>query len=155
MKTYQIERKDLATHPTLVLRATVSVAEIGPFVGRAFAAVAQALGQEGLSPAGPPFARYHRLAEDRFEVEAGFPTARAVSTAGEVSASSLPGGPVAVMTYIGPYDQMEAAYAALLGWVTDHGGEPSGDSWEVYLSDPAVEPDAGKWRTEIVMPFTS
>ncbi len=67
--------------------------------------------------------------------------------------STLPGGPAAVLTYIGPYDEMEAAYAALAEWVARSGGEPTGDPWEVYFSDPAQEPDPRRWRTEIVMPF--
>ena len=86
-------------------------------------------------------------------MEVGFPTTDGVMPTGEVSVSSLPGGLAAVMTYVGPYDEMEDAYRALADWVAAHGGEPAGDPWEVYLSDPAREPDPQRWRTEIVMPF--
>lgn len=69
-----------------------------------------------------------------------------------VLASTLPGGPVAVVACVGPYEEMEAAYVALAAWIAGRGGAPTGDPWEVYLSDPA-EPDPGAWRTDIVMPF--
>jgi effector-binding domain-containing protein len=37
--------------------------------------------------------------------------------------------------------------------VTDHGGEATGDAWEVYFSDPATQPDPATWRTEINQPY--
>lgn len=153
MRDHQIEQRELAECVTAVVRSTLGVVDIGPFVSRAISSVAQELGREGIAPAGPPFARYHRLASDQFDVEVGFPTTAAVSPTGDVVVSSLPGGPGAVMTYIGPYDEMEAAYGTLAEWVAHKGGEPMGDPWEVYFSDPAQEPDPQKWRTEIVMPF--
>lgn len=135
------------------MRSTLAVDEIGQFVGRAIGAVAQALASQGVAYLGPPFARYHRLGPQQFDVEVGFPTAVGVSQIGDVLASSLPGGPVAVLNYIGPYDEMEAAYVALAEWIAQTGGRPTGDPWEVYLSDPVQEPDPQKWRTDIVMPF--
>lgn len=153
MKTYQVERRELVERSTAVVRSTLSIGEIGQFIGHALGAVAQALAGQGTAPAGPPFARYHRLDGQRFDVEAGFPTVSAASPTAEVSASSLPGGAAAVLTYIGPYDEMEPAYAALAEWVARNGGHPAGDPWEVYFSDPAREPDPRTWRTEIVMPF--
>ena len=48
---------------------------------------------------------------------------------------------------------MAPAYQALASWVSSHGGEPAGDPWEVYFSDPASEPDPATWRTEIVQPY--
>ncbi len=153
MRTYRIVQDELLEQVTEVVRATLSVEEIGAFIGRALGSVTRALAREGMSPSGPPFARYHRVGAKRFDVEVGFPTQRGVSSSGEVRASSLPAGPAAVMTYVGPYDQMEAAYGALAAWVAHHGGRPFGDPWEIYLSDPAQEPDPEQWRTEIVMPF--
>ena len=154
MRTYAVEQRQLAPCSTAVLRSTLSVREIGPFVRRAFADVARAVAKQGISFIGPPFARYHRLADGLFEVEAGFPTACEVARAADVVPSVLPGGPAAVMSYIGPYDEMEAAYTALFEWVAERGGDLSADPWEVYLSDPSREPDPHQWRTEIVMPFT-
>ncbi len=152
MRAQHIEQRDLAPCTTAVLRSTLAVAEIGPFIGRAVEAVASALAAQGIAATGPPFARYQRAGEDAFAVEAGLPTASAVSPGGEVLASSLPGGPAAVMTYLGPYDELAAAYGELADWIAERGEEPAGDPWEVYHSDPAKEPDPERWRTEIVMP---
>ena len=154
MKTYPIERRDLVERTTAVVRSTVELGGIGPFVARSIAEVARVLAGQGRPSTGPPFARYHRAGAEVFDVEVGFPTEAAVTETGGVVASSLPGGPAAVMTYVGPYEEMEEAYAALVAWVADRGGKTAGDPWEIYLSDPAEEPDPASWRTEIVMPFT-
>lgn len=153
METYRIEQRQVTECHTAVVRATVTVSDMGGFVGPAIGTVAQALAQQRLEPIGPPFARYHRTGGQEFDVEAGFATAAEVAPSGDVRASTLPGGAAGVLTYLGPYDEMEAAYGALEEWVARRGGRVTGDPWEVYFSDPAQEPDPRAWRTEIVLPF--
>lgn len=153
MRTYQIEQRRLTTATTAVVRSSLLVSEIPAFMGHAFGSVAQILASQGIPLVGPPFARYHHVDGDRFSVEAGFPTTTAVFPTDDVVASSLPAGPAAVMTYVGPYDEMQPAYEALAEWIVRNGGTPAGAPWEVYFTDPSEETDPQKWRTEIVMPF--
>jgi effector-binding domain-containing protein len=115
--------------------------------------VAEVLSRKGTSRAGPPFARYKRVGEAEFAVEAGFPVQASISGMDEVRASSLPGGTVAVTMHTGPHDEMEAAYEAIYAWIDSQGGTPSGDPWEVGLTDPAEHPDPSDWQTEIVVPY--
>ncbi len=153
MKQYDIHAEARNVQETAVARATLTVAEIGPWLGKTYAAVARLLADRQAGPAGPPFARYHMLGEDRFEVEAGFPATRPIEGNGATQPSELPGGQVAITIHIGPYDQMVPAYQALASWVSEHGGELGGDPWEVYFSDPSTEPDPATWRTQIVQPY--
>lgn len=153
MRTYDIETRALPETPVAMMRATLAVADLPAWLGTAFGRTAAALGRQGAGPAGPPFARFHRLADDRFEVEAGFPAVRAVDDDGDVVGATLPGGPAAVTVHVGPYDEMEPTYEAIATWIADHGFEPVGDSWEVYLSDPQSQPDPATWRTEVVQPY--
>ena len=153
MRTYQIEQRRLMAASTAVVRSSVLVSEIPGFMSHAFRSVAQILANQGISVAGPPFARHHHVDDDRFSIEAGFPTTSAVLPTDDVVASSLPSGLAAVMTYVGPYDEMKPAYEALAEWIVRNGGTPASSPWEVYFTDPAEEPDPQKWRTEIVMPF--
>ncbi len=153
MTTYEIETRTLIEQETAVECATVRVADIGPWLAKAFNEVASYLGRKGAGPAGMPFARYHHTSDDRFEVEAGFPASTPTNGEGEIEPSELPGGLAAVTVHVGPYDAMEPAYAALRTWVHAHGGEPVGDAWEVYFSDPDTDPDPSTWRTEIFQPY--
>jgi effector-binding domain-containing protein len=151
--TYEIETRTLAEQDTAVEYGTLSVAEIRPWLGKAFEDVASYLERKGAGPAGMPFARYHPTSDDRFEVEAGFPASTPTSGGGDVEPSDLPGGLAAVAVHIGPYDAMQPTYEALRVWVQERGGETLGDAWEVYLTDPGDQPDPGSWRTEVVQPY--
>lgn len=153
MKLSEIHAETREAQLTAVARATLPVAEIGPWLGRTYGAIAGLLAARQATPAGPPFARFHPLGDGRFDVEAGFPVSSPFAPSGEVQPSELPGGTVAVTVHVGPYDQMEPAYRALASWVTDRGRELAGDAWEVFFSDPATEPDPATWRTEIVQPY--
>lgn len=153
MKTYVIQTRTLEEVETAAMFATLRVDEMPAWLPRAFGTVAAYLGKNGVGPVGPPYARYRRVDEGTFEVEAGFPASTPVPGEGEVEPSSLPSGVAAVTVHVGPYEEMAAGYEALDQWVRDHGGTPTGPPWEVYLSDPATQPDPAGWRTEIVQPY--
>lgn len=153
---YEITSRNLAAQPTAVVEATVPVTEISTWLPGVYAEVFEHLRRLGIAPAGPPFARYLLLPEV-FEVEAGLPVPESLPDtepgAGRVRRGSLPGGPVAVTTHIGPYERLGEALAAVDSWIEEHDGEPAGAHWEVYFSDPRHEPDPARWRTDVVRPY--
>jgi effector-binding domain-containing protein len=153
MTAYDVHTETREEQATAASSATLTVPEIPAWLATTYEAVARVLAGQGSRPAGPPFARYRQIPGEQFEAEAGFPVAAAIEREGDVHPSSLPGGTVATTMHVGPYDTMEPAYAALASWVAEHDGEPRGDAWEVYLSDPVEEPDPAIWRTEIVQPY--
>jgi AraC family transcriptional regulator len=57
----------------------------------------------------------------------------------------LPAGPAAMTLHVGPYEECGAAYEAIDLWMHEHGREPKGPCWEVYLTDPADQPDPREW----------
>lgn len=152
-ETYIVRARIGHEQPTAVASGTMTVPEIGPWLARIFTAVTSAVARQNVHVIGPPFARYHRRDDGRFDVEAGFPVSGYVWTAAGVRASRLPGGKLAATMHVGPYDGMEPAYAALADWVRDEGGELAGDAWEVYLTGPATVADPAGWRTEVVQPY--
>lgn len=153
MRTYEIASRRLEPQSTAACYATLAVSEIGGWLAGVLPAVAAHLERRGGGPAGPPYARYHRVGEGRFAIEAGFPSSAVVEGEGDVKASQLPGGLAATAMHVGPYSQMAAAYEGIMRFVADEGGMAQGDPWEVYLSDPAENPDPSTWRTEVVQPY--
>lgn len=145
---YEVEQVTLHDQPTLVVRDTVDEAGIGPFVGAAFARVAEVAGQDGMHVSGPPFVRLRPDADGAFELEAGFPVSGMVLGQGDVKASHLPGGPALRTTHRGDYARSRDAHEALHGYAAQHGLVPAGDAWEVYLDGP----DVAQPRTVVVLP---
>ena len=149
---YDVHAEVLHGQLVAVIETTLPVEELPAWLGGAFAEVAAAVAAQHHGPAGPPFARYHRHADGRFTVEAGFPTVGPVSAVGRVHGAILSGGTAAVTTHVGPYDAMEPAYDAVCAWVAAAGGTPAGDPWEVYYSDPEAD-DPSTWTTDVVQPY--
>lgn len=151
---YDIRSEVLPGQLTAVITGTVPLAEVGRWLPIAYDEVFAALARQGIDPVGPPFARYDLLG-DRFVMEAGAPVAGQVVPDGRVIAGTLPGGPVAITTHVGPYDQLGDAVDALTTWVVAQGSTPAGAHWEVYYSDPILEPDPATWRTDVVLPMVA
>ena len=72
---------------------------------------------------------------------------------GDVLAEILPGGLAAVTIHSGPYEKLQAAYAALEEWIAANGFHPAGAPWEAYLNDPADHPNPQDWKTEVCWPL--
>jgi effector-binding domain-containing protein len=151
MRTYEIELHDLREEPTAVVRATLAVSELPEFFSHAFAEVAGHIQSHGTYPAGMPFARFDRLEDGRFEVEAGFPVAGPIPGGGRVMPSHIPAGPAISLCHVGPYDSMEPAYQAVADWLAENDAVAAGPPWEVYTSDPSEDP--ADYRTQIVQPY--
>ena len=149
---YKITRRDLAEQPTAVVRSEIAVDELGAWIGVAHHLVAHYLLTRGTRPAGPPFARVVVL-DGTVAVEAGYPVAGRIEGDGDVEASVLPNGTAAVITHVGRYEGLESAYEALAAWLSARGHAPAGPAWEVYSTDPNAEPDPGRWRTDVVLPY--
>ncbi len=152
---YEVSARFLETQPTLVVRGKTGTDDISDFLGRAYSEVAEHIARQDLDFAGPPFARYRILGSEpyEFEIEAGFPVSGHAVGGAEIELSSLPGGTAAMVAHVGPYDAMQPAYAAIQEWIEEQGGQPVGDPWEVYFTDPAEQPDPEEWKTEIYQPF--
>lgn len=139
---------------TAVVRATVALAELPQFFSGAFPAVIAALAGQGVVPVGPPFTWYAGPPTDDVSLEAGFVVPRPIEPAGTVVPSRLPGGRVVQTVHVGPYDTMHATYDRMRTWMLDHDLIPTMSMWEVYLTDPAADPDQSTWRTEIWWPVS-
>lgn len=151
MQTYEVHTDVRREQATAVCDGTVTVAELGLWLARTYRRVVEAVAAQEVEIVGLPFARFHVLDRDRFAVEAGFPVARLIADDGAVHASWLPGGPAAITVHTGLYDDLQPAYEALAVWVAANDGEPDGDAWEIYHSDPDDDPTT--WWTEIVQPY--
>lgn len=139
----EFEIRILSPQPAIAETAFTTRPEIGPTLGRIFPRLAASVSDELV--AGAPYARYLTMSEQGFDLEAGLPLKRGGTT-------TLPGGPAAFTTHVGPYEQLPATHEALGAWLHQQGWEVAGPPWESYVSDPGANPDPGTWRTEIYLP---
>jgi effector-binding domain-containing protein len=152
-----VERDPLPT-AAVRFREPMATVDVGALMDRAMGALGARLDEAAIRPAGPPYARYHEWGGEWADVEIGFPLAERLPgpaltdvSSGEVGASALPGGRVAVVIHQGPYPELGRTYGQLHDWVHAQGEEDGPGPWESYIDSPE-EVDSGAMRTEVVWP---
>ena len=143
--------KEVEARPTACIRIKTTMDKLGEIMGPLYGEIMAALQPTGVGPAGMPFARYHDMQGNDVDLECGIPLSSAVEANGRVVACELPGGRVATVTHVGPYDQLKETWNGIMGWVQSEGLTPNGAPWEVYVDDP-TKVDASNLRTEIYVP---
>jgi effector-binding domain-containing protein len=113
----------------------------------------------GLEAAGPSFLRYHFIdMQGEMDIEYGIPIAKHVPGDARVTAGTLPAGRYASLVYVG---HGYTGNKALIGWgeangiIWDRWNDAKGDGfrcrYEMYLTDPKVEPRKTKWEVEVAI----
>lgn len=135
------------------VRTTCKPAEVSRTLASILPEVMRYIGEAGATVAGPPFTRYHAVGADTLELEVGIPVTAPIVARGRILASALPAGRAVTGSHIGEYHRLGETHAALAKWLSGAGEAADGGPWEVYWTDPGVEPDPRKWRTEVVQPL--
>ena len=110
-------------------------------VGRAYFDILRFVDEQGLTEAGPPMS----IARGYDGAELQFDAAIPVSGVSESTPREGPGvrigasyaGPVVRLRHTGSYRGLAAAHREIAAYIAALGLERAGDSWEVYVSDPA------------------
>jgi effector-binding domain-containing protein len=148
-----------AEQPYVAIRSTVTMQTINEIADR-IPELFGWLAARGVAPTGAPFLKYNVIdMRRRLEIEAGIPVPADVEGDGDVLSRVLPAGRYVTVTHVGPFDKLLDVTTALLTWAETHDLDwdmtetPAGQAWgcrlEVYKTNPAEQPDVGKWETEI------
>lgn len=134
--------------PTAVVRGSARMEELPHLFDRAYPLVASVLAEQGVPP-GEAVGCYTSPPGDTMDLEVGFTTDVAAQDDGEVVASTLPGGDVARLTHLGPYDELARSWETLAAWIHEQGRRPGAAYWEVYVTEPTPETDPRTLRTDL------
>ncbi len=85
------------------------------------------------------------------DVEVAVPVAGKVSASGEIKVYTLPGGRMARIVHMGPYETCEVSYQKVMDWIAVKGLQVKGPIREAYYNNPhEVKPE--EIMTEILVP---
>lgn len=150
--------KDEFTTETLEARPIASIRvksksdAISKTLAECFPEIAKQIMKSGGTMAGPPLTRYHSVTADEVDIEVAIPVKSAITPDGRVLASELPAGKVATTWHLGIYQDLPKTHKRLEEWMTAQKLKSAGGFWEIYWTDPGIEKDPTKWRTQILWP---
>jgi effector-binding domain-containing protein len=148
--TAQIQTRE--PEPVATIRVRGPRREVPKALAEILPEVMAYLSEAGVETRGAPFCRYHSESDALVDLEAGFPVAKPVASRGRIQASELPGGRVAMMFHFGDYEKLGEMRALLRGWLEGQRLAPRGGPWEVYWTDPELQPDKSQWHAQIFWP---
>jgi len=149
---FQCEIRAYGASPALTIRLTTRASDIARLFDEGYASIMRYLDSLGKAAVGPPFAVYYTMDMERLDVEFGFPVEEGIEGNDSITASSTPSGKAATCLYIGPYEEVEPAYDALMQWIDENDFESTGVAYEIYLNDPgSTLPDFLKTQVSLFL----
>ena len=146
------EIREIPAQSAAVKRAESDAAGLVAAIDTGFAALFAQLAKLDVQPSGAPYIRYLET-RGPLQVELGVPVTSGREPLNGLERGELPAGRVAMLRHIGPYEELRDACARLISWVEQRGEAASGPHWEVYVTNPADEPDPSKRITDIFLPL--
>jgi effector-binding domain-containing protein len=135
---YEIGIIDEAAQEVAAVRIHTDLSHIGEDIGRGFGTLMGAMVAQAATASGPPLVVYHDVidADTDGDIEVCVPLAGPMEPDGGVAMRELEGGSMASTLHRGPYDEIGAAYEAVMDWISSEGHTVMGPPREIYLNDP-------------------
>jgi effector-binding domain-containing protein len=145
-----IEFRTIEAQPVLLIHDSAMVDQIGPKMEEVYSKLINYALPRGIQMAGPPFTVYYSWDYNRpFVMDIGFPVAQPAEGEGEIIATEIAAGEVVCAPYYGDYSGTGLVHEQIQQYLEAKNITWQGFPWEVYLTDPALEPDTSKWLTMI------
>lgn len=101
---------------------------------------------------GMPFSINYDNEDNQFEFDVAFKLKSEVIAPPGYTSGMIPAGEMATISHYGMYENLPISYKILEKWMGENGYKANGKSFEIYITDPGMEPDSSKWETQIYYP---
>jgi len=128
MSGYEVRLQHFESIPVAVVRRQARADELSRLVPQCCGLVWNALRAQQVR-GGRHVAIYW---DDGIRVEIGAEVNAPFAEQGELVRSATPGGTIASVTHLGPYDRLGAAHQAVQDWCNARNHRLAGPKWEIY-----------------------
>ncbi|MCF6341652.1 MAG: SRPBCC family protein [Bacteroidales bacterium] len=150
----EISLLELKPQAALAIYDSATLDGIGDLLTKNYGKLMSYIMKKKIPIAGKPFAVYHNWDPAGFiRISAGVPVEKAPKKLkAPITYFELPGGKALFSRHVGGYNT-ENTHQAIDTYLRDFNLTPKDYIWEVYVTDPATEPDSAKWETDIYYPL--
>ncbi|MHA7058250.1 SRPBCC family protein [Aquimarina sp. M1] len=162
MKEYSVHVDGVTEHRGgyyMYIATASPIADVSEKMAQMLPAVMSYIRQNNLPQTGMPFTIYNEFNEEQGTAiySTGIPVREEVVTPADsnILCGSLPQQKVVKTTLKGDYTNLKEAWDAGYKYIEDNGLEPNAESpaFEVYRTDPSIQPNPAEWITEIYIPI--
>lgn len=149
-----IQVKEVDGQKTLVMKADVPMSAISEKMGEMYGALFTYMQTQKITPAGPAFAIYYSWDPNGNTIfEAGVAIAESVAGNDTIVYKEFPVMKAVTTLFTGAYTDFGVVYGDLQKYMEDNKLESTGQTWEVYLTDPSSVKDPSQNQTLIYFPL--
>lgn len=149
-----MDEVDATPMKVITMKVSCAPAEISKTLGETYGKLGAFAGKNKVKQAGPVFAIYTNYTDTKVDMEAGFIVdVLPVKTEEGFNAYETTHTKALKVSYFGGYNSMYPFHMGISEWLKANGKDEHAPRWELYITDPGVEPDSTKWQTDIVIPL--
>jgi effector-binding domain-containing protein len=150
-----IERGMIAPMFTLVIKTRGTMQEMSQQIPKIYEKLFTEMYKQGLQVTGAPFCHYLTFdqASGISEYLTGIHVSGKGKNAGDIKAINYPAMDVIQAIHYGPYADLMNSYNKIMDYIAVNQIKITGESMEIYYTDPSLEPDVTKLQTLIAFPL--
>lgn len=138
----------------LSIRDTINPREMNNVHGKIYAEISQYLNELDIANDESPIVIYYSWSDTLCDIEVGIPVQDSTIIGNnKIVMNKIKSTYVVTAVHYGAYDRMPETYFGINEWMRENKVRVTGSNWEVYLVDPATEPNPEKWETAIYFPI--
>jgi effector-binding domain-containing protein len=152
-KTGEVKITEVTSMMAVGIKVESGMVNMGEIMGGSYGKLTAFIQQSGAEMAGMPFAIWYQWEDTaKFVYECAMPVATKVKAEGEFHFFNTYQGKVATVEHWGDYTSSGVSWTSVMSYVEANQLEANGEPYEVYMTDPAAEPDPSKWLTVLYFP---
>ena len=137
----------------LTMNRKAEMKNIAKDMGEMLMGTGKYIKENNIETTGMPLSVYHKWDKTSVLMDVGHPTTKKHEGDGETKYTMIPGSKALKITHYGDYTHLNVSHAKIFKYMRDKNIEAAGAPWEQYITDPSMELDKSKWRTDIYHPI--
>ena len=143
------------SQPYVYILDSCKVSDINLKLGEIYEEIYLTLATQGIMPISQPFAKYinfpHKAGDDnKVILKAGAFLEEEIETLGRIQIGNSTSGNTLQSSHFGVYETVSVTHDLMKKHCNEIGYTINGSAYEIYITDPSLEPNPSKWETKVI-----
>ncbi|MBJ11034.1 MAG: hypothetical protein CMP66_06220 [Flavobacteriales bacterium] len=143
------------SQPYVYILDSCKVSDINVKLGEIYEEIYLTLATQGIMPISQPFAKYinfpHKAGDDnKVILKAGAFLEEEIETLGRIQIGNSTSGNTLQSSHFGVYETVSVTHDLMKKHCNEIGYTINGSAYEIYITDPSLEPNPSKWETKVI-----